>query len=418
MSRASQPFHVMSKPTGAICNIGCKYCFYLEKEHLYPNNKNFRMSDEVLEAYIKDYIAAQPTREVTFAWQGGEPTLLGVDFFRKVVALQKEHAGGHTVANCLQTNATLLNDEWCQFFHENQFLLGISIDGPEHIHDTYRVNKKGGATWAKVMHGIELCRKHRVEFNTLTCVHKANVSHPHEVYNFLKKIGSTYLQFIPIVERKPTDSARALGLDLAEPPDPHTPPDQQDPAMTEWSVPPRAYGKFLCDIFDKWARNDIGKTFVQIIDVTLGKYVKAPGGLCVFNETCGNALAIEHNGDLYACDHYVYPKYHVGNILNQSLGDIVDSHQMRQFGKDKRDTLPRQCRECDVRFACNGECPKHRFAYTTDGEPGLNYLCPAYLKFFRHTAPVMKLMANYLQRGQTADAVMKDIRKNPALLKT
>ena len=389
-----RPFHLMTKPIGPICNLDCEYCFYLEKEKLFPKNENFKMSDEVLETYIQRYIASQNTPEITFAWQGGEPTLLGVAYFRRIVALQQKHAGGKKITNAIQTNGTLLDDEWCEFLTANRFLVGISIDGPAHLHDTYRVDKNQRPTFDRVIRGVELLKKHRTEFNTLTVVNAANVKQPLEVYRFLKEIGSGYMQFIPLVERKADTAAKAIDLDLAAP----AANGIAESPVTAWSVPSRQYGEFLCAIFDEWVRQDVGRHFVQIFDVTLGNWIGAGSSLCVFAEKCGSALAVEHTGEVYSCDHYVYPQYRLGNVMNKSLGDMVNSPQQLKFGNDKSATLPRYCRECEVRFACHGECPKHRFIRTPDGEPGLNYLCAAYKRFFNHVGPSMKTMGELLRR--------------------
>jgi uncharacterized protein len=402
-------FHVMTKPIGPLCNLDCKYCFYLEKEKLFPSNENFKMTDEVLENYIRQYIEHQSVPEISFAWQGGEPTLLGVDFFRKVVALQKKYAGGKTISNALQTNGTLLDDRWGAFFAENRFLVGLSIDGPAKLHDAYRVDKKGGATYAKVIAGLRVLKKHQVEFNTLTVVNRVNSRKPLEVYRFLRDIGSGFMQFIPLVERLPDAEATKLGLDLAVPPRADEEGQKRMP-VTDWSVEPRQYGEFLCTIFDEWVRRDIGRTYVQIFDVTLGNTIGEGPGLCVFSEKCGTALAMEHNGDVYSCDHYVYPRYKLGNVLNHSLGDMVASTEQRRFGSDKSDTLPQYCRTCDVRHLCHGECPKHRFIRTPDGEAGLNYFCSAYKKFFSHTRPAMQRMGALLDAGRAPAEIMREFR--------
>ncbi len=396
----------MTKPIGPLCNLDCKYCFYLEKEKLFPSNENFRMTDETLEAYIRQYIEQQHVPEISFAWQGGEPTLMGVNFFRKVVELQKKHANGKVISNALQTNGTLLDDEWCEFLAANRFLIGLSIDGPAHLHDAYRVDKKQRPTFDRVVDGLKFLKKHSVEFNTLTVVNRLNSRQPLEVYRFLKEIGSGFIQFIPLVERNADPASAALGLDLAAPPDPNEPPS--DPRVTHWSVQAEDYGRFLTTIYDEWVRNDVGKFFVQIFDVTLGNFSGMGGGLCVFSETCGTALAMEHNGDVFSCDHYVYPEYKLGNVLNQTLGEMVNSDFQRKFGTDKSTTLPAYCKRCEVRFACHGECPKHRFIETPDGEPGLNYLCAAYKRFFNHVAPTMKTMRDLL-RSQRAPAEIMDI---------
>jgi uncharacterized protein len=406
-----RPFHIMTKPIGPICNLDCEYCFYLEKEKLFPSNENFKMKDDVLEAYISRYIATQNTPEVTFAWQGGEPTLLGLDYFRRIVELQKTHRGGKVIHNAIQTNGTLLDDDWCDFLAAEGFLVGLSVDGPAHLHDVFRVDKNKRPTFDRVMHGLGLLKKHGVEFNTLTVVNAVNSKHPLEVYRFLKETGSGFIQFIPLVERRADPLAQASGLDLGAPTDGAV----AESPVTSWSVPSRGYGEFLCAIFDEWVRRDVGKYYVQIFDVTLGNWIGAGSGLCVFSEKCGSALALEHNGDLYSCDHYVYPQYKLGNLLNHSLGEMVNSQQQIKFGNDKSDTLPRYCRECEVRFACHGECPKHRFISTPDGDPGLNYLCAGYKLFFNHVAPHMNTMGELLRRQQAPAQIMELLaRRGPA----
>lgn len=398
-------FHVMTKPIGPLCNLDCKYCFYLEKEKLFPSNENFRMSDDVLESYIRQYIEAQSVPEISFAWQGGEPTLMGVKFFRRVVELQARHANGKRISNALQTNGTLLDDEWGQFLAENQFLIGLSVDGPAELHDAYRVDKRQQPTFEKVMRGLGILKKHGVEFNTLTVVNRKNSQHPLAVYRFLREIGSGFIQFIPLVERKADTHFNPFELELAMPPQ-AVDPEEADCPVTSWSVRSEDYGKFLISIFEEWVRRDVGRVFVQLFDVALGNWMGMGGGLCVFSEKCGTALALEHNGDLFSCDHYVYPQYRLGNVLNQTLGEMVSSDFQRKFGRDKSDTLPRYCRECEVRFACHGECPKHRFIKTPDGEDGLNYLCAAYKKFFRHIDPHMRAMGELLRNGRPAADIM------------
>lgn len=408
---AGHGFHVLTKPVGPICNLDCKYCFYLEKEKLYPGEKEWRMDDAVLTEYVRQYIQSQPSPEIHFAWQGGEPTLLGVEFFRKSVALQKQFAGGKTIFNAIQTNGTLLDDEWCEFLAVNKFLVGLSIDGPAELHDKYRVDKRQQPTFEKVMRGLELLKKHGVEFNTLTVVNRANLQQPLEVYRFLKSIGSQFLQFIPLVERAAPAEMKTAGYDFAAPPLPGE--KENSSIVTPWSVESEQYGIFLCAIFDEWVRKDVGKTFVQLFDVALGNWMRLGSSLCVFAEKCGAALAIEHNGDLYSCDHYVYPRHKLGNVMNQSLGAMVNSPQQIKFGDDKFDSLPKFCRECEVRFACNGECPKHRFIQTPDGEDGLNYLCAAYKKFFNHIDPHMKTMAQLLQNDEAPARIMEILAKKP-----
>jgi len=425
VTTAGRPFHLLTKPVGPICNLECKYCFYLEKEKLYPGETQWRMSDAVLAEYIRQYIASQPQAEINFAWQGGEPTLLGVEFFRKAVALQKQFANGKTISNAIQTNGTLLDDDWCAFLAANKFLVGLSVDGPAALHDQYRVDKRQQPTFANVMRGLDYLKKHGVEFNTLTVVHRANSRQPLEVYRFLKSIGSQYLQFIPLVERAAPADMKTAGYDFAEPPllarsaglrpgafqaapSQRAGPEAGAPILvTPWSVEAEQYGNFLCAIFDEWVRHDVGQTFVQLFDVALGNWLGLGSSLCVFAEKCGAAMAIEHNGDVFSCDHYVYPRWKLGNVMSQSLGSMLNSPEQIKFGNDKSDALPKFCRECDVRFACNGECPKHRFISTPDGEAGLNYLCTGYKKFFRHIDPHMKTMSRLLQNNRAPAEIME-----------
>lgn len=401
--QAKAPFHLMTKPIGSRCNLDCSYCFYLEKEKLYTAAGGMRMTPEVLSTYIRDYIAAQPGPVASFAWQGGEPTLLGVDFFRNAMALQAKYADGKTIENAFQTNGTLLDDEWGAFLHQHRFLVGISLDGPAHLHDAYRVDKGGQPTFARVMAGLQVLKKHHVEFNTLTTVNRKNSRQALEVYRFLRNAGSGYMQFIPIVERNAASADN--GLWLAPPPD-HEDAAALDGQVTPWSVRPGEYGEFLCQIFDEWVQHDVGRVFVQQFDAALANWTGEPAGVCIFSENCGRALAIEHNGDIYSCDHYVYPRYKLGNLMNTSLAGLVDSPQQQAFGAAKSATLPRYCRECPVRFACHGECPKHRFLKTPHGEPGLNYLCAGYKKFFHHIEPAMNTMAALLGSQQAPAAIM------------
>jgi uncharacterized protein len=387
----------MAKPSGPICNLACRYCFYREKEQLFAAGQKYRMSDEVLAEYVSQYIASQDTPEITFAWQGGEPTMMGLEFFRRVVELQREHADGKRIANSIQTNGTLLDDSWCAFFAEHDVLVGLSIDGPAELHDAYRVDRGDRPTHAAVLRAAELLLTHGVQVNTLTSVTRRNSEHPLEVYRFLKGIGSGFMQFIPIVERAPDRRAEELGLSLAAPPD----PARADGAvMTSWSVRPEQYGEFLVEIFEEWVGTDVGRVFVQLFDVALGAWAGQGGALCGFAENCGNALVIEHDGGVYACDHYVYPEYHRGNIQESSLEDLANSTSQLEFGTAKSDTLTAYCGQCDFRFACNGDCPKHRFASAPDGEPGLSYLCPSYKRFFDHVDPYMRTMAQLLAAGR------------------
>ncbi|HZR38568.1 MAG TPA: anaerobic sulfatase maturase [Ktedonobacteraceae bacterium] len=382
-------FHVMLKPRGAICNLDCAYCYYLSKELLYPGSR-FRMAKSLLEEYTRQYIEAQAVSEVTFAWQGGEPTLMRLDFFRLAIELQQKYLRpGMRIQNTLQTNGTLLDDEWCSFFHEHNFLIGLSLDGPREMHDSYRVDKGGKATFDRVMDALALLKKHHVEFNILTTLHAANVAHPLEVYHFLRdEVGTQFMQFIPIVER---DNQTGF---------------QEGDQVTPRSVSGKQYGSFLIAIFDEWVRHDVGRVYIQIFDVALAAWVGASPGLCVFEETCGKALAMEHNGDVYSCDHYVEPRYKLGNLRQRPLLAMVNSPEQQQFGQAKRDTLPRYCRECPVRFVCNGGCPKDRILLTPDGEPGLNYLCEGYKAFFTHIAKPMRLMAEELRAERAPANIM------------
>ncbi|MGH9451840.1 MAG: anaerobic sulfatase-maturation protein [Terriglobia bacterium] len=396
---ALKSFHIMTKPAGPICNLDCKYCFYLEKEKLYPGTSDLRMPEDVLESYVRQYVNAQSGEVITFAWQGGEPTLLGVDYFRKVVELEKKYASGKRIENAFQTNGVLLDDDWGEFLAENRFLIGLSIDGPQELHDRYRVDKGGQPTFKRVMRGLDCLKKHGVAFNTLSVVQRHNSQYPLEVYHFLKDAGSGFLQFIPIVERV-APNIHTNGLTLLGP------GARPEAKVSEWSVDPLQYGRFLNRIFDEWVRNDVGTVYVQLFDVALEMWYGMPASLCVFRKTCGGALAIEHNGDLYSCDHFVYPENRLGNIMERPLASLVASPQQIKFGRDKLETLPRYCRECDVRFACNGECPKHRFIRAPDGEEGLNYLCAGYKLFFHHVDPYMRFMASQLSQREAPANVM------------
>jgi uncharacterized protein len=393
-------FHIMTKPIGPICNLDCKYCFYLEKENLYPNTRHWAMPPEVLERYIQQYIAAQPLDVVHFAWQGGEPTLLGVDFFRSVIALQQKYGSGKSIHNALQTNGTLIDDDWGQFLAEHKFLVGVSLDGPRDLHDHYRVDKGNAPTFERVMRGLKKLKEHRVDFNTLTVVNHHNSQYPLEVYRFLKEVGSGFMQFIPVVERKAAEPGPD-GLVLIQP------SFDRSAEVTEWSVEPLAYGRFLAQVFDEWVKKDVGRYFVQQFDVALESWLGMEASLCVFRKTCGSALAMEHTGDLYSCDHFVYPENKLGNVMEINLERMVGSQQQKSFGLDKLNSLPCMCRECDVRFACNGECPKHRFLKTPDGEPGLNYLCAGYKHFFHYIDPYMRFMAAELRAGRPPANIMR-----------
>lgn len=397
-------FHVLAKPTGPLCNLHCRYCFYLEKTALYPNRQRWRMRADVLETFVRQYIHTQAGPEVHFAWQGGEPTLLGLSFFREVVALQRRHANGKTIANALQTNGTLLDDEWCEFLAAERFLVGISIDGPQALHDRYRLDKQQRPTFDAVMRGLECLKRHGVEFNTLTVVSRANSHRPREVYRFLKRSGSRFVQFIPLVEREAPARSKTPRLGFAEPVEDGRANGSN--TLAECSVEPEQYGAFLCAVFDDWVRNDVGQTYVQLFDVALGNWLGLESSLCTFASRCGSAFALEHNGDVYSCDHYVYPRYRLGNLMSHDLVAIAGSDAQRRFASLKSDSLPWYCRQCRYRFACNGGCPKHRFATAPNGEVGLNYLCPAYKRFFGHVEPYMQTMARLINGGGEAAMIM------------
>ncbi len=392
-------FHVMAKPIGPICNLDCTYCYYLEKKNLYRERKNFKMSEEVLEAYIRQMIEGQEVGEILFVWQGGEPTMMGLDFYEKAIELQKIYAGEKKISNSFQTNGTLLTADWCKFFKKHNFLVGISIDGPADLHDKYRKYRNGNPSYSQVMKGIKLLRRFQVEFNTLTVVNNINVKYPLEVYNFLKKIGSGFIQFIPIVERIAYDvEPDELALVAPE--------YSNEAKVSPWSVNPIKYGKFLSQIFDEWVLTDVGKYYVQIFDVTLANWVGAPPGLCVFGETCGFATALEHNGDLYACDHYVYEENFLGNILDTPIVKLIQLAEQKKFGYDKRDKLPTVCIMCEYRFACHGECPKNRVAKTAENQEGLNYLCEGLKHYFGHVHPFMDFMSEELKNKRPPANVM------------
>ena len=385
-----QYFHLLAKPTGATCNLDCKYCYFLSKEMLYPGSR-FRMADDLLEEYIKQMIESQRVPEVSIAWQGGEPTLMGLDFFKRSIELEKKYRKpGMTIYNTMQTNGTLLNEEWCQFFKENNFLIGLSIDGTKDLHDFYRVDKGGHGTFDKVIKAARLMQQFEVDFNVLTTVNAHNAEHALEIYRFFRdELKIKYIQFIPIVER---DNQTGF---------------QEGNTVTERSVTAKQWGHFLTTIFDEWVRRDVGEVFVQMFDAALASWYGEPTGLCIFSEKCGKALAMEHNGDVYCCDHFVEPKYKLGNILETHMADLVASDKQQKFGNDKFDTLPKYCLGCEVRFACHGECPKNRFIETPDGEPGLNYLCEGYKSFFKHIDLPMKFMAQQLKFNLAPSDIVK-----------
>jgi uncharacterized protein len=404
---APAAFHLLAKPTGAVCNLDCKYCFFLSKEMLYPGSR-FRMADELLEAYIRQLLEAQQAPEVTIAWQGGEPTLMGLDFFQRSIELvEKYRQPAQTVLHTIQTNGTRIDDELAAFFKQHNFLVGLSVDGPQPLHDAYRVNKGGSGTFEQVLRGWHFLQKHAVDVNLLCTVHAANADYPLEIYHFFRdELGAQFMQFIPIIERATLETLPLADQGWSERPGGDRPLYQQiGELVTHRSVKPEQYGRFLMAIFDEWVKRDVGKVFVQSFDAALANWVGQPS-LCIFQPTCGNALALEHNGDLYSCDHFVEPRYLLGNIQETHLIELVASDQQRQFGQDKWDSLPKYCRECEVLFACYGECPRNRFIHTPEGEPGLNYLCAGYKLFFNHIDRPMRIMADLLRRGRYADEVM------------
>jgi len=404
----------MAKPSGAICNLDCTYCFFLSKEMLYPGDR-FRMADELLETYVQQLIESSPYPEVTIAWQGGEPTLMGVPFFERAVEHAHRHARpGQSLQFTIQTNGTLLNDRWGEFLSRNGFLVGLSVDGPREMHDAYRVDKKGRGSFDRVMAGLEVLTRHGVDFNVLCTVHAANGDHPVDVYRFFRdELGATFLQFIPIVERTSPELIQIANIGWGSRNTKRPLYTNNGSQVTERSVKPEQWGRFLCGVFDEWVGNDVGDVFVQHFDAALASWLGIEPSLCIFRETCGTAIALEHNGDVYSCDHFVEPDYLLGNIRDTHLSELVTSDRQRSFGEAKRETLPRYCLDCDVRFACNGECPKNRFTQTPDGEPGLNYLCAGYKMFFTHIDGPMRIMADLLRSGREAPEVMDLLRARP-----
>lgn len=388
----------MTKPVGAVCNLACKYCYYLEKTNLYKDNKSkYVMSDSLLEKFIKEYINSQTMPQVLFTWHGGETLMRPLSFYQKVIELQKKYANGRTIDNCIQTNGTLLNDEWCDFFHNNHWLVGVSIDGPQDFHDEYRKNKQGKPSFVKVMQGIKLLKKHQVEWNAMAVVNDYNADYPLEFYHFFKDLECHYIQFTPIVERIHLNSdGRYLANVL-----------QKEEKLADFSVTPEQWGNFLCTLFDEWVKNDVGKYFIQIFDATLANWMGTQPGVCTMAPTCGHAGVMEFNGDVYACDHFVFPEFKLGNIYEKSLIEMMYGDKQSRFGLQKRDALPAQCKACKYLFACNGECPKNRFLTTEDGEFGLNYLCKGYYQFFDHIAPYMDFMKKELLAERAPANVMK-----------
>jgi len=406
--------HVLAKPIGPVCDIACDYCFYLEKRCLYRNGEQYRMTDEVLSAYISQYVESQPTPIVEFVWHGGEPTLLGVDFFRRVVELQRPFHAKRKILNALQTNALRLDDEWCAFFKENGFFIGVSLDGPQEIHDRYRKDRRGKGTFERVMRGIRLLQKHQVEFNILACVGREAASRPLEVYRFFRDAGIHFIQFTPIVERDPDEDTRSTGFRLARP----SVLDRPEPnkKVTPWTVDPEKYGDFLIAIYEEWVRNDVGAVFVMNFEWALNAWLGEGSPVCIFARQCGRAAAMEHDGSVFACDHYVYPEYRLGSVLEDDLSNMIERSVATGFGPHKEATLPRYCRECEVLKACWGGCPKHRFATTPAGESGLHYLCAGYRKFFRHIRKYLRAMSQLIEEGLPASLVM-EAAKGPLIVK-
>ena len=399
----AKPLYVMLKPAGAHCNLACKYCYYLEKNNLYQNSHRHLMSDEMLEQFTREYIEAQTMPQVLFTWHGGEPLMRSIDFYKKALALQKKYAHGKQIDNVIQTNGTLLTDEWCEFFAQNHWLVGISIDGPQEYHDHYRVTPAGKPSWEKVMQGIQLLKKHRVEWNAMAVVNAYNAEHPLEFYHFFRNNGCQYLQFTPIVERLTEHEDGRTLASLA---------DDREIPLADASVTPQQWGNFLCTIFDDWVRHDVGKTFVEIFDCTLANWMGVLPGICAYSKECGHAGVMEHNGDVYSCDHFVFPEYKLGNIREQSLIDMLYGEKQQAFSRLKHTSLPRQCKECDMEFACHGECPKNRFEKDKYGEPGLNYLCQGYYQYYSHVAPYMDFMKRELLAQRPPANIMNVLKNN------
>ncbi|MEJ2470899.1 MAG: anaerobic sulfatase maturase [Desulfuromonadales bacterium] len=409
----SPPLHVVAKPAGPDCNLDCDYCFYLEKQALFSNNRGFRMSDTVLQTFIENYIRSQSPTVVEFVWQGGEPTLLGVEFFERVIELQRPFSKTKTIKNSLQTNGTLLTDRWCKFLKQHDFMVGISLDGPQQIHDQHRHDKRGKGTFDMVMQGLRLLQKHEVPFNVLACVSRESANHPLEIYQFFKDSGVEFVQFTPVVERACNPESRHWGVNLAGPAALST--KEPNTRVTPWSVQAEEYGEFLIAIYEDWVRNDVGNIFVMNFEWALNAWIGNPSPVCIHAQQCGRSLVVEHNGDVYACDHNVYPEFRLGNIATESLLAMVEKSQHSGFGVCKETALPKQCQDCDVLAACRGGCPKHRFVVSWDDQPGLQYLCPGYRKFFRHIRKYLTAMATLLENGLPASYVM-DVVKGPLVV--
>jgi len=400
--------HIMAKPIGPQCNLNCEYCFYLEKKTLFGGNEDFRMSDQVLESYIKRYITSQPTPDVEFVWQGGEPTLLGLDFFERVVELQKPYMGLKTIANSLQTNGTLLNDRWCKFLQKHDFMVGISLDGPKAIHDRYRRDKNGNGSFDKALRGLKLLQKHGVNYNVMACIARETAYRPLEVYHFFREQNVEFIQFFPIIERRAGKQEEEDGLRLASPA--LLDREETNNRVTDWSVEPEPYADFMIAVFDQWVRNDVGKLFIMNFEWALGAWMAEPSPVCVLARQCGRSLIVEHNGDVYACDHSVYPRYRLGNIINDDPLKLAEESMAQGFGVNKEKSLPGQCLDCLVLKACWGGCPKHRFATTGLGEPGLHYLCEGYRNFFLYIRKYLHVMTQLLANGLPVTHIMGAVK--------
>lgn len=398
----AKPLYVMVKSVGSVCNLACDYCYYLEKANLYKENPHHVMSEQLLEKFVKEYIESQTMPQVMFTWHGGETLMRPLSFYKKAVELQKKYAGGRTIDNCIQTNGTLLNDEWCAFFKENNWLVGVSIDGPQEFHDEYRKNKHGRPSFLKVMKGISLLKKHGVDWNAMAVVNDFNADYPLDFYHFFKDLGCQFIQFTPIVERI---TSHADGRHLA------SMADEVEGKLADFSVSPEQWGNFLCTLFDEWVKEDVGKIYIQLFDSTLANWVGEQPGVCTMAKACGHAGVMEFNGDVYSCDHFVFPEYKLGNIYSNNLLEMMYSDRQIAFGQDKFKSLPKQCKACKYLFACNGECPKNRFSKTADGEPGLNYLCEGYYQFFDHVAPYMDFMKDELENKRPPANIMEAIRR-------
>lgn len=395
----ARPMYIMLKPAGALCNLRCKYCYYLEKNELYKRQGNHVITDELLEKFVKEYIEAQTTPNILFTWHGGETLMRPISFYRRALELQRIYSHGRQIDNCIQTNGTLLNDEWCEFFKQNNFLVGVSIDGPQEFHDEYRKTGTGRPTFRDVMKGINLLNKHGVEWNALAVVNDFNADYPLDFYHFFKEIGCRYIQFTPIVERITT---RPDNLRLA-------PGMQEEGMLADFSITAGQWGNFLCTIFDEWVHHDVGEYYIQLFDATLANWVGQAPGICTMAEECGHAGVMEFNGDVYSCDHFVFPEYKLGNLHDQTIFEMMNGQRQREFSRMKKQMLPQQCRECRFQFACHGECPKNRFVRDKYGNPGLNYLCQDYYRFFKHVAPYMDFMKNELENHRAPANVMNHI---------